>query len=116
MSRHNLFCFSSRRRHTRCGRDWSSDVCSSDLFYMTTAHATQECEVCMRFNEHSNCAKAVGRTVDQATEGAHTTACGPLASGMNEQIACQRTPPVRVQCRIRSPSDERRRETASRTN
>src|SRR6266699_3505825 len=22
---------SSRRRHTRCGRDWSSDVCSSDL-------------------------------------------------------------------------------------
>src|SRR5215813_3751375 len=21
---------SSRRRHTRCGRDWSSDVCSSD--------------------------------------------------------------------------------------
>src|SRR5207245_6856859 len=23
--------FSSRRRHTRCYRDWSSDVCSSDL-------------------------------------------------------------------------------------
>src|SRR5436305_2727495 len=23
--------FSGRRRHTRCGRDWSSDVCSSDL-------------------------------------------------------------------------------------
>src|SRR6266852_7532708 len=29
----NLSCFffSSRRRHTRCYRDWSSDVCSSDL-------------------------------------------------------------------------------------
>src|SRR2546429_3391815 len=26
-----VFCFSSRRRHTRCSRDWSSDVCSSDL-------------------------------------------------------------------------------------
>src|SRR4030042_5176146 len=25
------FLFSSRRRHTRCSRDWSSDVCSSDL-------------------------------------------------------------------------------------
>src|SRR5438128_4335106 len=25
------FFFSSRRRHTRCYRDWSSDVCSSDL-------------------------------------------------------------------------------------
>src|SRR6266511_281776 len=26
-----LFCFSSRRRHTIFSRDWSSDVCSSDL-------------------------------------------------------------------------------------
>src|SRR2546429_2585612 len=26
-----IFFFSSRRRHTRCSRDWSSDVCSSDL-------------------------------------------------------------------------------------
>src|SRR2546429_670357 len=25
-----IFFFSSRRRHTRCSRDWSSDVCSSD--------------------------------------------------------------------------------------
>src|SRR5690606_40925958 len=25
------FFFSSRRRHTRFSRDWSSDVCSSDL-------------------------------------------------------------------------------------
>src|SRR5439155_15319243 len=27
-----VFFFSSRRRHTRWPRDWSSDVCSSDLF------------------------------------------------------------------------------------
>src|SRR5438445_9010680 len=27
-----FFFFSSRRRHTRYWRDWSSDVCSSDLF------------------------------------------------------------------------------------
>src|SRR2546430_11064427 len=26
-----MFCFSSRRRHTRFDCDWSSDVCSSDL-------------------------------------------------------------------------------------
>src|SRR5690606_40243573 len=26
-----LFFFSSRRRHTRFSRDWSSDVCSSDF-------------------------------------------------------------------------------------
>src|SRR5215813_3374180 len=29
--RRRNFFFSSRSRHTRCGRDWSSDVCSSDL-------------------------------------------------------------------------------------
>src|SRR2546422_7207340 len=31
MSISPFFFFSSRRRHTRCSRDWSSDVCSSDL-------------------------------------------------------------------------------------
>src|SRR5699024_8953599 len=29
-----LFFFSSRRRHTRSKRDWSSDVCSSDLLQL----------------------------------------------------------------------------------
>src|SRR5690606_4763562 len=28
---YRVFFFSSRRRHTRFSRDWSSDVCSSDL-------------------------------------------------------------------------------------
>src|SRR5436853_1457683 len=43
------FFFSSRRRHTRCLSDWSSDVCSSDLHfgppmvteYTTMAHDAQ---------------------------------------------------------------------------
>src|SRR3712207_7677201 len=30
-----LFFFSSRRRHTRYWRDWSSDVCSSDLWWQS---------------------------------------------------------------------------------
>src|SRR2546422_7731872 len=32
-TRWGFFFFSSRRRHTRCSRDWSSDVCSSDLYF-----------------------------------------------------------------------------------
>src|SRR3989449_10227759 len=32
-----FFFFSSRRRHTRCSRDWSSDVCSSDLLISQTS-------------------------------------------------------------------------------
>src|SRR5690606_41029663 len=31
-----VFFFSSRRRHTRFSRDWSSDVCSSDLLTSTS--------------------------------------------------------------------------------
>src|SRR5256886_9201319 len=30
-----FFFFSSRRRHTRFDCDWSSDVCSSDLFFIS---------------------------------------------------------------------------------
>src|SRR5699024_11607506 len=32
-----VFFFSSRRRHTRSKRDWSSDVCSSDLYQIYEA-------------------------------------------------------------------------------
>src|SRR5690606_39468476 len=37
-----LFFFSSRRRHTRFSRDWSSDVCSSDLLREWVAEQTLE--------------------------------------------------------------------------
>src|SRR2546422_4989216 len=36
-----FFFFSSRRRHTRCSRDWSSDVCSSDLHSLRHAESTE---------------------------------------------------------------------------
>src|SRR5690606_40725316 len=38
-----FFFFSSRRRHTSFSRDWSSDVCSSDL--TTPRTWTAKCEV-----------------------------------------------------------------------
>src|SRR5207249_9390417 len=34
--------FSSRRRHTRSKRDWSSDVCSSDLVHVIIASVDRE--------------------------------------------------------------------------
>src|SRR3712207_9020929 len=37
--RFSFFFFSSRRRHTRYWRDWSSDVCSSDLRFLTVPDA-----------------------------------------------------------------------------
>src|SRR5207249_5348027 len=39
-----IFFFSSRRRHTRSKRDWSSDVCSSDLSrWRSASSATCDC-------------------------------------------------------------------------
>src|SRR2546429_4602731 len=37
-----MFFFSSRRRHTRCSRDWSSDVCSSDLVAILSEKTARE--------------------------------------------------------------------------
>src|SRR5207253_6795693 len=37
-----VFFFASGRRHTRWPRDWSSDVCSSDLFYVPDIGTAQE--------------------------------------------------------------------------
>src|SRR2546422_7584734 len=48
-----FFFFSSRRRHTRCSRDWSSDVCSSDLRLLITLPSIQT--VFGRTREQSGC-------------------------------------------------------------
>src|SRR5690606_39326607 len=37
-----MFFFSSRRRHTRFSRDWSSDVCSSDLITLDRRHVLEQ--------------------------------------------------------------------------
>src|SRR5204862_3583152 len=39
-----FFFFSSRRRHTRSLRDWSSDVCSSDLYDALDVSAKRQLE------------------------------------------------------------------------
>src|SRR5207249_9257477 len=39
------FVFSSRRRHTRSKRDWSSDVCSSDLIGIRGGAEIDRCPV-----------------------------------------------------------------------
>ncbi len=71
------------------------------FFVMTTARAKVQCRVCVAFRGRSNCATALGPTEQAAREGAQTTACGPIASGMDEQIGCGRTAPAVVQCQSR---------------
>jgi len=71
------------------------------FYFLTAARASEECTVCMEFRGGTNCATASAPVRDQAREGAQTTACGPLVSGMDETIACHNTPPKTVQCRTR---------------
>ena len=71
------------------------------FFFMTTARAKVECRVCVEFRGRTNCATAVGATEQAARDGAQTTACGPIASGMDEQIGCGRTTPATAECRQR---------------
>src|SRR5207253_5884046 len=55
------FFFSSRRRHTRWPRDWSSDVCSSDL--------RRKIEAITRTGRQENRAERKILDLDDRTEG-----------------------------------------------
>ncbi|MBX3147872.1 MAG: hypothetical protein KF785_13980 [Gemmatimonadales bacterium] len=56
------------------------------------------CEVCVDFRGASRCAKASGPTREAASETAQTAACGPMARGMDDIIACGRVIPRSVSC------------------
>src|SRR5207249_7666923 len=65
-----FFFFSSRRRHTRSKRDWSSDVCSSDLSLLLG-------------HSHPQVTAAVA---EQVHKGTHYGACHELEVAWAEQI------------------------------
>jgi hypothetical protein len=69
------------------------------LLYSTIASQRAECAVTVEYQGRRNDATASAATEREAEQQARTTACGPIASGMNETIACTNRPPVRRQCR-----------------
>lgn len=71
------------------------------LTWSTLSAQRAECEVCVEFGGGRNCASASHEDEDEAARSAQTTACGPLAKGMNAAIACDNRPPVSRQCRTR---------------
>src|SRR6185312_9575062 len=62
----NVFFFSSRRRHTRSDRDWSSDVCSSDLLGQASVQAQPDGTI------------TVSVLADDAGDPLHWREIGPL--------------------------------------
>jgi len=69
------------------------------LAWTTVSSQKVECRVCVEFANGRNCATASGTDEKMASENAQTTACGPLASGMDATIACGNAVPVTRQCR-----------------
>jgi uncharacterized protein (UPF0333 family) len=69
------------------------------LLWSTLSSQRVECTVTVAFNNARNTATASAASDADATREAQTAACGPLAQGMNESIACSRIPPVSRQCR-----------------
>src|SRR5690606_40301155 len=70
----DVFFFSSRRRHTRFSRDWSSDVCSSDLLRKLSLNGRRLKEM-LESNSPSSCFRrsASSRTGEPAGRDWATT-------------------------------------------
>lgn len=69
------------------------------LLWSTLASQRVECTVTVAFANARNTATASAASEADAAREAQTAACGPLAQGMNESIACGRIPPISRQCR-----------------
>jgi hypothetical protein len=69
------------------------------LLFSTLNSQRAECSVTVEFQGRTNQATASGATPKEAEQQARTTACGPIANGMDESIACANRPPARRECR-----------------
>ncbi len=66
------------------------------LLYSTLRLGGTRVEVCMAFNGQQSCRTASGSSREQATRTAIQNACGEIASGVTDSLACERSEPVKV--------------------
>ncbi len=69
------------------------------LLWSTLSSQRQECTVTVAFKGRTNTATASAASEGEAAHQAQVTACGTIAQGMDETIACGRVEPVRRTCR-----------------
>lgn len=69
------------------------------LLYATLSTQRVECRVTVEFQGRRGVATASAASAREAERQARETACGPLARGMNEAIACTNAAPLRRECR-----------------
>ena len=68
------------------------------VIYRSLHVAGYQCTVCINFRGQSTCRKVEGPTEQDARTGATNNVCAFLASGVTDSIACERTPPTKVEC------------------
>lgn len=66
------------------------------IVYSSFNLAKVRVQVCMQFNGKTNCKIASAATEEFAMQAAVTNACGEIAFGVTETVACEHAPPVKV--------------------
>src|SRR5690625_6960895 len=94
----SFFFFSSRRRHTRWPRDWSSDVCSSDLF--DQANAAWSCKV---VEPGEDCLSASCCDFDDSQQSCQSYVLAHMSGPVDQTRSEERR--VGKECRVRRASD-----------
>ena len=69
------------------------------LLWSTLSSQHVECTVTVTYGARQGTGVASAAAEQDAVREAQTAACGPLTQGMNDRIACSRTPPVTTRCR-----------------
>jgi hypothetical protein len=73
----------------------------SYMTYLTMSTGQITCDVCIEFHGRTECRKATGKDEAEAQMSATGTACGLLAGGVTDGIACQNTAPKSISCQER---------------
>jgi hypothetical protein len=69
------------------------------LLWSTLSSQHVECTVTVAYQAKEGTGVASAASEEDAVREAQTAACGPLTQGMDDRIACGRTPPVTTRCR-----------------
>jgi hypothetical protein len=69
------------------------------LLWSTLSSQRVECSVTVGFGGRQGEGTASAASEEDAVREAQTAACGPLAAGMNDRVACSRIPPQTRRCR-----------------
>lgn len=68
-------------------------------FTLIWSGSKYECEVCVKYKDTESCQTVRGVERNDTVMQGISTACGGVARGMTESIECQRTPPVKLECK-----------------